>query len=232
MKSQPVRLQKIASLPPAMTPMSGSGVLKSLNIADLTGLAQRSLITLAIMALGASGCLVTDSPEFKEPRRTPPLVIDLNPSPFDLYPLENIAKASGGRAFKPLDLYFYVVSEDLQQPLHVLFLLDYKRPGFPTGRLLYQTTIPAASLDSPPRKVTCNAAFQADVLDGCHSVTALVSHEFENLEPKQKNPLDLAIATWWFMVGFDPSNPTKQLPCVPGDLPRDAGADAPEGGLW
>jgi hypothetical protein len=177
--------------------------------------------------------LVTDTPQYKEPKRTNPILSNFIPPTYELVPILGLPGTTGNDdPYLAREISFDVVSEDLQEPLDAVFLLDFKRYGRLYENVLCpQAAIPAGRFDDPdPRVVRCHVNFPAGVKRGCRSVTAIVTHEFgDNYESAPG--AGRATATWWFQVGVDRSDPTKDLgPCDPAELPGDAGADGSSDG--
>src|SRR4051812_29860417 len=81
MTAYPVPPQNLASPRPTMTPLSGLGFKDMRNFTGLSRLARTSLVGLGVMALGNSGCLVTEKPDFTAPQQVGPFLTNFSPSP-------------------------------------------------------------------------------------------------------------------------------------------------------
>jgi hypothetical protein len=197
-------------------------------------MARVSLCLLVLAALGGPSCLITSSPDFAKPTRTPPFLTALTPAPY----LVQSVRALAPHTYSPQTLTFQVVSEDLQSPpLQALLILDFE--GFSAAIQLLQppTEIPPGHFNdpsAPPRKaIELPFQFSGEIQTGCHSVTLAVSHEFvavlgtNKVAPKDDG--DVATATWLYELD-DPSDPNPGNPCGgPVSPVVDAGADV-EGG--
>jgi len=222
MPSYPVPPQNLSVVRPTMTALSGHRVGQRRNFTGLSGVARTSLVTLAVMALGTSGCLITDKAEFSQPAPVPPFLTDLDPPATEIL---NIPTKPGGGDRDYVDdkpLAFKVRSEDLQRYLFTAVLVDF--PGSnPKPACFFPPDL--GSLDTA-RPRDCKLNILPSVTPGCHSITALISHDSSIQIGVIKNPSDVGTATWWAQIGTDP----MYDPCEPHPSPGDAGADARDGG--
>jgi hypothetical protein len=182
----------------------------------LSRMACASLLVTFIAALGGPSCLITTSPDFTKPTRTPPFLTDLNPAPYQI----RIIKTTPGVP-RTDTIAFKVVSEDLQSDIAWMVLLDFEGFDVPYPRLtLNSGNIPAGHIDEPntqERAVTAPITFGNEVTAGCHSVTLAVSHGFTYPMPTVFRPAvkgDVALATWWYDIDDDPSQPGLLSKCV------------------
>src|SRR6185503_8570171 len=121
MTSYSVPPQNLSAVRSTMTALSRRGAAECWNFADLTHVARLSLVTWGVMALGSAGCLVTESPEFKAPVRTRPLLTNLFPPTEEVH---NIPYLTGSTStYAPDQISFEVVSEDLGQGVEALVLI-------------------------------------------------------------------------------------------------------------
>src|SRR5687767_9287317 len=81
MMSYSVRPQNLQPSRPTMTPLSGSRHGDLRNFTGLSRLARTSLVIVGVMALGSTGCLITERPDFDPPRQVGPFLTNLSPSP-------------------------------------------------------------------------------------------------------------------------------------------------------
>jgi hypothetical protein len=189
---------------------------------------------MLLAALGGPGCLITSSPDFEKPQRTPPFLTNLSPAPYEIVPVKAVP-GTQGMYLPPPPITFAVVSEDLQTPfLQALLLLDFKgfmSPDVPQ-RLWGFDKIPGGHLNDAPRPGPPVDYNFNGVTAGCHSATLAVTHEFVNLLAPKTKPVDdhdVALVTWWF--DLDPGNGNVLSTCVVhGGTTGDAGAEAEAGG--
>ena len=205
--------------------MSRPGVGERRKFAHLSRMAWASLSLAMVAALGGLHCLVTADPDFAKPVRTAPFVTSPVPSPFAIQRRSNIPGLPGVYASETIS--FEIVSEDLQSRPQALLLLDFQ--GFPYAKvpLAVKADIPAGHLDGVAREaVKMDMKFGPDVQPGCHTVTAVVSHEFTlTFEPKVKG--DVSTVTWWYELVDSDANPNAPSTCILQAAPSaDAGADA------
>lgn len=145
-------------------------------IRSMAILARRSLfIGLSLMP---SACLVLSTPQFEEPEQTPPFLIaaaaDPDPREFVLVLDEDNRKDFGAA----------VLSEDRGEPVQVALYIDYglsNAAGHPFFRSIAEfPEIPAGTMASGPRAVSTQWFLDtANVEPGCHTVTMIVTHEFD-----------------------------------------------------
>jgi hypothetical protein len=234
MKSLPVPPHEMSYPPDNVTALSQPQASQGPHFRHLSRMARLSLYTLLIAALGGPSCLVTSSPDFQKPERTPPFLTNLSPPPYQIIPLRSLPGLP--RAYPLQTITFEVVSEDLQsKPLQAVMLLDFG--GFGVGdeptRLWGTGNIPAGHINSPPRDpIKADIQLNSNVASpGCHSATLVVSHEFTDIGATKitpKDEKDVATATWWF--DLDDDNSDMLTSCVGrGATTPDAGADGEAG---
>ena len=234
MKSQPVPPHEMSYPPGNVTSLSQARPSERRIFQHLSRVARVSLCLFVIAALGGLSCLITSTPDFIEPTRTPPFLTQLTPAPYQVIPLRSVPAGTGTYLEPPIG--FVVVSEDLQSPpLQAILLLDFR--GFdsaqPPLRLEGKDNIPAGHLNGPARdSVEIDFDFPNGI-GGCHSVTLAVSHKFDNVSSPRAKPVDpgdVATATWWFDLEGDPSRPDLLASCVVRGTPTgDAGIDGDAG---
>jgi hypothetical protein len=198
------------------------------RLRHFTGVARCSLVFLGVMALTTTGCLVTDSPEFPEPKRTPPFLTNFDPSPAEIQTIPvRPGTNPNDRNYLPAYVSFDVVSDDLGDDLEALVLLDFQGPDRPPARELCPSipSIPPATLQSTGRNVRCD--FTLTVAAGCYTVTAVVSHDFRRLSTQPVTEGDVFRTTWIYQVGVDLTDPDPYAKCIPEEKPTDGGTDAP-----
>jgi hypothetical protein len=181
------------------------------------------------MALSSAGCLVTDSPTFKQPEELPPILTNLNPP---AYKILNIPRKPGSpNEYEQKTISFDVRSDDLQGPLYGAAGVDFPRSN--PFILAWKAILGTGTLGEP-RTTACQLAIPSYVEPGCYSITILLSHKgtiWGGIEGDAGSVEgDLGIATWWAQIGVDENGPYR--PCEPDPVPRDAGADGrAEGGV-
>jgi hypothetical protein len=173
--------------------------------------------------------LVTSSPEFDPPKRTPPYITQLvHPPAYQIIPIESRDPL---RTIDPMDLEFELVSEDLQAGPVAQLGLDYKpRPGVGDNPVLIgsQDEIPPGHLTGAgagPRRVTIKLEMRSAPSPGCHSITLMVTHAFKLGEFAPKDEGDVSLATWWAAIDADPTT-FDLTSCIIPDLTPDGGVDS------
>jgi hypothetical protein len=239
MKYLSVPPQPISDGPAGVTALSRRKGGRPRRFSYLSLLAQTSLGLLAVAALGGLSCLITTSPEFATPTRTPPFLTNLSPAP---YQIQKVSSTGATAMYFGDHIRFQVVSEDLQGgALTALLLLDFEGFGVPFHPLLWgqPENIPPGHFntpDAPPRDTfDFPVNFPAGITTGCHSVTLAVSHQF--VQPpgtitfKPLDELDVATATWWYDLLDDSAPPHLLKDCISKSVTSsDAGADASDAG--
>jgi hypothetical protein len=236
MKSQPVPPHEMSYLAGNVTAVSQAKVAKRRGIRHLWSVARLSLFVMVLSALGGPGCLITSSPDFTKPERTPPFLTNVSPPTYQIVPIKAVP-GTVGMYLPPPPISFEIVSEDLQTAsLQALLLLDFKgfeSPDVPQ-RLWGKDKIPAGHLNSEPRRVEVDDYDFRGVPPGCHSATLAVTHEFIDLGAPKTKPVDdrdVALVTWWFDLAGDPGAGNLLSTCVVrGGTTGDAGADGEAGG--
>ncbi|HKQ70857.1 MAG TPA: hypothetical protein VJT73_16035 [Polyangiaceae bacterium] len=122
--------------------------------------------------------MITASPEFTKPQRTPPFLTSLVPPP---YLVQAVQSNPGTGTYPSQSIELTVVSEDLQSGrLQLLAILDF--PGFrfpvPNDGVLADTTIKPGHLGEVREPSRISITFPRGIEPGCHTVTVLVSHRF------------------------------------------------------
>jgi hypothetical protein len=207
-----------------MTRVSGISTQDGRNFTGLSRLARTSLVGVGVMAtMGSGGCFITESPEFKEPPVLPPFIANVNPPTSRILVIpRKPGTATGAREYvQDVEIRFDIRSEDLQRPLYAAVWVDFPKPNkYPICSFALSTGTLATA-----RPQTCTLAIPSLIEAGCHSITALVSHDQSIYNGKVEGDLDTA--TWWAQIGVDDA-----VPCEPDPLPPDAGRDVRgEGGI-
>jgi hypothetical protein len=236
MKSQPVPPHQMSDSPGMLTALSRSTRRLCRKFRHLSPVARTSLRLGLIAALGGLSCLVTTSPDFTKPNRTPPFLTDITPPTWQVRRLESLAGSPGTYPNYPIGAN--VESEDLQSaPLQGILFVDFE--GFLTPYKILPTLTqpikPGHLPDSPndPKRETirATATFPPNITPGCHSITLAVSHEFkQDLGTQIIAPVedgDVATVTWWYDLVDSTAPPTTLSACVVRPVATgDAGPDA------
>ena len=235
MKSQPVPPQTVSHPRESLTALSEPTTAEHPKSRHLSRVARLSLCLLVPAALGGLSCLVTTSPDFAKPVRTPPFLTNLSPAPYVIQSIRSFPTTP--KSYPTLTISFEVVSEDLQSSsLQGLLWLDFQGFGSTDVPVRVGTVpkIPPGHFPSAPRDlIKAEFAFDSTVPPGCHSVTLVVTHEFDNplaLRPRPVDENDVATATWWYDVDDDGPPDLLHSCVVRGGSTGDAGTDADAGG--
>jgi hypothetical protein len=175
----------------------------------LRALARVSLGCLAMLLVGAPACLITADPDFTPPARSRPEIITSDACP----PSPAVGKVAlfqptpPNSSYTPIEFSACVVSEDAGQDVQTVLLIDY---GDDSGVALgpYRWAIPgeplkAATLADGPREITIKWLPQKQEPPGCHTVTLLVTHQFQQINGIYHCPADAndaATLTWFAYV--------------------------------
>ncbi|HEU4407339.1 MAG TPA: hypothetical protein VFS43_18875 [Polyangiaceae bacterium] len=163
-------------------------------------LSGRLAVALAALA-AASSCLVTSSSNFEDPAQlTPPFLSAATADP----PLSSYTLVDDPTV--PITFSATVRSQDLGNPLFARLYLDF--PTNSQSNLLDQLQVPLGSLDEGPRRValtwTPAATSSTIVLAGCHSVTLMVSRNFQAIDvrpDREEDETDFLV--WWVYIPSD-----------------------------
>jgi hypothetical protein len=192
----PLRDMTLTSLPAlSATRVSGrvhSRMRRLMQCRLVRALARPSLCLL--LAVMPAGCLVTSVPEFEEPPQTPPFLIASTADP-DLREFVLVVDGDDKTEFSAS-----VISEDRGEPVQVALYIDYgvaNAADHPFRRSIAEfPDIPPATFADGQRPVNTQwYQDSADVLNGCHTITMMVTHAFDFLNcPKSLS--DSSHLTW------------------------------------
>lgn len=167
------------------------------------------------------GCLVTSSPSFEEPERTPPFLLGPSARP-DPRLVEVIDMAD----LDPVEFSATVRSEDNGVDVQGRLVLDYGfvPPGGPPGVPYRQplgdpVIVGASTLDDTSR--TLSALWfpgSNQTNPGCHTVTLFATHELDFSRGCPADPADFDSITWTVIVCD-----SNQAPCCDPTLPPEDG---------
>ena len=158
----------------------------------------------------ASACLVTSSPTFEDPPATKPYLEfeTAQPDP------RKIVVIDGSVAL--LTFQAFVRSEDAGERVDVRLMVDYGTCDFDVQRPFAQSftdgDIAAASFDDTGRIVS--ARFAPNDLEGCHRITLMASHAFDDATGCPVDPEDFTQITW---TVFSCLTPAAEGGCGPID---------------
>lgn len=172
-------------------------------MAPLSMLRERRLVcpSLALSSVLASGCLVADPPEYREPPRTPPILDLVAAKPL----IGEILVADRRTGDASINFVVPVRSEDNGEALWWAFHFDY---GFPGSTVIgLQNRVQPSTFDDVTRAIEFEWHIGSAHPAGCHPITLLVSHESTwNLNEARPHVIDAqydtAMATWW--LNLDP----------------------------
>ncbi len=162
-------------------------------------LAQSSLCLLTLMA--STSCLVTSTPDFTPPKRTPPFLIAASADP-DLrgvLKVNTLAQKEAGNL--PIAFSADVISEDQGTNVYGHLYIDYgKGVGQPGVDVI--TEIPPldpSTMSDTSRRISGKWNFDISSLkikNTCHTVTLIVSHEFDSATSCPVCRSDSSQLTW------------------------------------
>jgi hypothetical protein len=144
----------------------------------------------------ASGCVLSDPPEYGTVKQTPPfLQLDkADPSPYQVTTL-NVNEV------EPISVA--VRSEDAGDPLSATLYLDYVPSPNAAVTELTSREVAASVLEDDTREISISWTPQEA---GCRQLTMVVTHK-KNLTKDTNRPIDLtdvAYVTWWYLI-IDPA---------------------------
>lgn len=181
-----------------------------------------------------SSCLLLGEPDTTPPTRTRPELRALGPAPTEVY-----ISVATGNAHAPIDFTAEVRSEDAGDELETILLIDYGQSN----------ALGTPWLDESP--VSLNPSGPATLSDGwrflkgvwlpqqinvgdpeCHTVTMVVSHQFEETLERAycpADPEDVARITWFVHLCQDPTGETCPVTeCAKGPDTDNPYCDSPQ----
>lgn len=174
----------------------------------------RSSLALWLVCATSSACLVTSAPDFSDPKTRPEIVNTVDcPAKPDLSTITHLDYQEG--SYPRQEFSACIISEDLGDDVASALFIDYGKPSAISGGPYYSVvpgeSVPAAALSDGPRRVSAswqpNPALTTD--EGCHTVTLVVSHQFDFAFGNQYcpvNPADASTLTWFAVVCRDAAN--------------------------
>lgn len=157
---------------------------------------------VAAAALAAPSCLVTTTSDFQDPTQlTPPFLSAATAEPpIDSFVL--IDDINVTRTFSAT-----LRSQDYpDSPLFARLYLDF--PANTQGNLLAQAPVDTKNLDDPPRPIEMSwrpsTAGSAILTPGCHSITLMVSRNFQAIDVRPANDeSETDFLVWWVYLPAD-----------------------------
>jgi hypothetical protein len=166
------------------------------------------------------------------PRRTPPFLTNLKPSTGAVQEIE-IEPGTGTTSpiyKRDKFIHFDIVSEDLGKPLFAFVMIDFKDlANTQEAKLIWRfDKIAPGTLNKERPPFSCQLDLNnIGVQPGCHSIAVVVSHEFLPWSFQPAEPGDVDVATWFYQVGVDKTDPNFEYArCEPDPTPTDGGTDA------
>lgn len=156
----------------------------------------------------SASCLVTSKPEIETRQTTAPFLVGSSADP----DVREFIRLDGDT---PVTLSAEVVSEDGSRNLQTALYLDYgiqdpQLPDWPYAWAFRGNQFPAGTLADGPRRIHQTfypAGYPLEV--GCHTLTLVVSHEFEQVSNDRDCPASLADSsqlTWYLLECSAPGN--------------------------
>lgn len=150
----------------------------------------------------ASGCVLSDPPEYGTVKQTPPF-LQLDGATPSIY----FVKTLDANASQPPSITAQVRSEDAGDELTAVLFFDYAPGNLQNkGTLAGIQTIAPSTIDNL-RSFTVFWNIPPNT-SGCHQVSMVLTHT-NNLDPL-KQPIDtsdVAYATWWYDITDDTVEP-------------------------
>lgn len=163
--------------------------------------------------MGCPACLITAAPEFEDSEQSRPILLAETASPDPRAVIDFDIAVSQSQVVEAQ----LAPSNDKGQPIEVQLYVDY---GQPLGKLIAQRVF--AGADVPPYDVGQPVRIaQAEIFSplalGCHSLTLIVAHEFDNPSQCPKRLDDSSQLTWQLLVRDDEQCGDEGCACVPRD---------------
>lgn len=173
-----------------------------------------------------ASCLVTSSPEFEDPEQTPPELIASTAKP-DIRNVLEVDESTGRVLLNAL----VRSEEDAGETVKFRLLLDYGIPNNDQPPKPYQLIVDRGEValpSAPGEEQAVSAAWQPQtfIANGCHTLTLMVSHEFDEATDCPERLDDSSQLTWF--VNFCRTPPCADLP--PCAEPTAACPEVADGG--
>ena len=177
----------------------------------------RTMTSLAttVVALSATGCLVSDPPEYQEPERTAPMLQRslAIPAPTEILPISLGDTVTFTVPFR---------SEDAGVTPIAVLVLDYTIRGREDA-LSSDPNQPPSDFNDTTRSFSITHTFDGVDL-GCHQISLVATH-FGNLDTNflPVSLEDTDVVTWWAEI-TDPADPeSSTLDSCPSNTDLDTG---------
>jgi hypothetical protein len=151
------------------------------------------------LAMCATGCLVTTTPQFQEQQQTAPFLVAHDPDNRAFVVADDLVWLPVAH----LNFGAYLVSEDASQPVELHMYLDYGVPtsigGGKTQPFRSYTRgeqQPAGHLTDPPRLFNFEWIPPVIFDPGCHTVTLIASHHFDESSNCPTHLADSSQVVW------------------------------------
>jgi hypothetical protein len=187
-----------------MTAVSDARSQRSTLFSHFVLMARGSLVlwgTMAALAVLGTGCLVTDNPQVQAPPLRGPFLNSFNPSTFRIL---SVRRPLASSVIVPMS--FEVWSDDGGSSPRVFFQRDFEvastedRIARKGKNLAIIEGIGLGEFDQP-RSISTLITIGAEVGVGCHSITAVVTYNFDTVEWLPVPGSRWESATWWIDVG-------------------------------
>lgn len=177
-------------------------------------LARSSL--LALVGFAATGCLVTDVPDYAEPQPTPPFMLEAtaNPTTTSLLRFED-----RGEGFAPVSLTVNVVSEDDGRAVEHRFFLSGRSQGTQLEPDSYVAgpDLEPGSLTGEARVLTGSFRPRSQTPPGCYQLFWLASHGNSNSTDCPIDAGDYSQINWTVLVCSGDCTDAQLLGCAQND---------------
>ncbi len=140
----------------------------------------------------ASACLVTSSPTFDDPVRTKPF-LDYETATPDPRQILKISDSQVRETFSA-----QVRSEDVDAKVKVRAFVDYgacNLAGQPFDSVQFGIDLDAGTFDDTERKAVADVILEG-LEEGCHRITLIASHAFDDASGCPVDPDDFTQITW------------------------------------
>lgn len=204
--------------------------------------------------MSTSACLVTATPQFEAPKETAPqlVVSTADPDTRFVVVVDDFELGVFPKTFSA-----DVVSEDglakdgtMNRPVHFRLYIDYGSDDYTDPFLTFidrEPPLDPGHIDDTTKRRASESWYPRappQVGNGCHTVTMMASHEFDDHTACPKDPTDFSMITWQVLrcdstlKPPNPDNPQEEVvaPCDVSDFTecqtwkRTCFSDAPDAG--
>jgi hypothetical protein len=177
----------------------------------------RPWLLLFPVIMGNLGCLVTSTPEFEPASQTAPFLIASSADPDNRRMLEVASDV------EPLKFSADVLSEDAGERVQVALLVDYGVPNPLTGHVFqdsesFNQPLPPGTLADGPRRISASLVPALRMpTPGCHTITMMVTHEFDQVSGCPATKADSDQLVWFVYKCADEGCPPTVEACPIAD---------------